>query len=106
MICHENLSPENLSVLPCAHKFHSQVNLSFKYFTINQLSKIHAALLEIICMFHYPVFCMSFTGSNAKLWATMQKYLYCFPTPRHGFHYAFSDLCTPYRKGTTLVFKW
>lgn len=27
VICHENLSPENLSVLPCAHKFHSQVNL-------------------------------------------------------------------------------
>ncbi|XP_044944254.1 E3 ubiquitin-protein ligase DZIP3 isoform X4 [Mustela putorius furo] len=25
VICHENLSPENLSVLPCAHKFHSQV---------------------------------------------------------------------------------
>ncbi|XP_022424966.1 E3 ubiquitin-protein ligase DZIP3 [Delphinapterus leucas] len=24
VICHENLSPENLSVLPCAHKFHSQ----------------------------------------------------------------------------------
>uniref|UniRef100_A0A8C0K4B8 RING-type E3 ubiquitin transferase n=1 Tax=Canis lupus dingo TaxID=286419 RepID=A0A8C0K4B8_CANLU len=27
VICHENLSPENLSVLPCAHKFHSQVTL-------------------------------------------------------------------------------
>ncbi|EGV96785.1 E3 ubiquitin-protein ligase DZIP3 [Cricetulus griseus] len=27
VICHENLSPENLSVLPCAHKFHSQVNV-------------------------------------------------------------------------------
>ncbi|ERE76405.1 E3 ubiquitin-protein ligase [Cricetulus griseus] len=27
VICHENLSPENLSVLPCAHKFHSQVFL-------------------------------------------------------------------------------
>ncbi|XP_054556594.1 E3 ubiquitin-protein ligase DZIP3 isoform X8 [Talpa occidentalis] len=26
VICHENLSPENLSVLPCAHKFHSQVD--------------------------------------------------------------------------------
>uniref|UniRef100_A0A8B9WNL8 RING-type E3 ubiquitin transferase n=1 Tax=Bos mutus grunniens TaxID=30521 RepID=A0A8B9WNL8_BOSMU len=25
VICHENLSPDNLSVLPCAHKFHSQV---------------------------------------------------------------------------------
>ncbi|XP_064129073.1 E3 ubiquitin-protein ligase DZIP3 isoform X3 [Loxodonta africana] len=24
VICHENLSPENLSVLPCAHKFHAQ----------------------------------------------------------------------------------
>ncbi|XP_040080988.1 E3 ubiquitin-protein ligase DZIP3 isoform X8 [Oryx dammah] len=24
VICHENLSPDNLSVLPCAHKFHSQ----------------------------------------------------------------------------------
>ncbi|XP_021040382.1 E3 ubiquitin-protein ligase DZIP3 isoform X2 [Mus caroli] len=24
VICHENLSPENLSALPCAHKFHSQ----------------------------------------------------------------------------------
>ncbi|OBS73668.1 hypothetical protein A6R68_15794, partial [Neotoma lepida] len=24
VICQENLSPENLSVLPCAHKFHSQ----------------------------------------------------------------------------------
>ncbi|XP_075820111.1 E3 ubiquitin-protein ligase DZIP3 isoform X6 [Microtus pennsylvanicus] len=24
VICHENLSPENLSVLPCAHKSHSQ----------------------------------------------------------------------------------
>ncbi|XP_059133161.1 E3 ubiquitin-protein ligase DZIP3 isoform X1 [Peromyscus eremicus] len=24
VICHENVSPENLSVLPCAHKFHSQ----------------------------------------------------------------------------------
>ncbi|XP_067595049.1 E3 ubiquitin-protein ligase DZIP3 isoform X2 [Pseudorca crassidens] len=24
VICHENLSPENLTVLPCAHKFHSQ----------------------------------------------------------------------------------
>nr|XP_019598487.1 PREDICTED: E3 ubiquitin-protein ligase DZIP3 [Rhinolophus sinicus] len=24
VICHENLAPENLSVLPCAHKFHSQ----------------------------------------------------------------------------------
>ncbi|XP_060054395.1 E3 ubiquitin-protein ligase DZIP3 isoform X4 [Erinaceus europaeus] len=24
VICHENLSPEKLSVLPCAHKFHSQ----------------------------------------------------------------------------------
>ncbi|XP_047579974.1 E3 ubiquitin-protein ligase DZIP3 isoform X4 [Lutra lutra] len=24
VICHENLSPESLSVLPCAHKFHSQ----------------------------------------------------------------------------------
>ncbi|XP_042637687.1 E3 ubiquitin-protein ligase DZIP3 [Orycteropus afer afer] len=24
VICHENLSPENLSVLPCAHKFHTQ----------------------------------------------------------------------------------
>ncbi|EDM11106.1 similar to Ubiquitin ligase protein DZIP3 (DAZ-interacting protein 3 homolog) (predicted) [Rattus norvegicus] len=24
VICHENLSSENLSVLPCAHKFHSQ----------------------------------------------------------------------------------
>nr|XP_048310281.1 E3 ubiquitin-protein ligase DZIP3 isoform X2 [Myodes glareolus] len=27
VICHENLSPENLSVLPCAHKLHSQVNI-------------------------------------------------------------------------------
>ncbi|KAM5276825.1 E3 ubiquitin-protein ligase DZIP3 isoform 2-T3 [Hipposideros larvatus] len=27
VICHENLSPENLSVLPCAHKFHSQVKM-------------------------------------------------------------------------------
>ncbi|XP_050019392.1 E3 ubiquitin-protein ligase DZIP3 isoform X2 [Alexandromys fortis] len=26
VICHENLSPENFSVLPCAHKSHSQVN--------------------------------------------------------------------------------
>ncbi|XP_043748528.1 E3 ubiquitin-protein ligase DZIP3 isoform X3 [Cervus elaphus] len=24
VICHENLSPDNLSVLPCAHKFHAQ----------------------------------------------------------------------------------
>uniref|UniRef100_A0A8D0QPN6 RING-type E3 ubiquitin transferase n=1 Tax=Sus scrofa TaxID=9823 RepID=A0A8D0QPN6_PIG len=32
VICHENLSPDNLSVLPCAHKFHSQVNLSFLIF--------------------------------------------------------------------------
>ncbi|XP_006873380.1 PREDICTED: E3 ubiquitin-protein ligase DZIP3 [Chrysochloris asiatica] len=24
VICHEDLSPENLSVLPCAHKFHAQ----------------------------------------------------------------------------------
>ncbi|XP_051005981.1 E3 ubiquitin-protein ligase DZIP3 isoform X3 [Acomys russatus] len=24
VICHDNLSPENLSALPCAHKFHSQ----------------------------------------------------------------------------------
>ncbi|XP_070098503.1 E3 ubiquitin-protein ligase DZIP3 isoform X14 [Equus przewalskii] len=28
VICHENLSPENLSVLPCAHKFHSQHGLT------------------------------------------------------------------------------
>lgn len=27
VICHENVSPENLSVLPCAHKLHSQVNV-------------------------------------------------------------------------------
>ncbi|KAM9671168.1 E3 ubiquitin-protein ligase DZIP3 isoform 2-T6 [Dama dama] len=24
VVCHENLSPDNLSVLPCAHKFHAQ----------------------------------------------------------------------------------
>ncbi|XP_060054393.1 E3 ubiquitin-protein ligase DZIP3 isoform X2 [Erinaceus europaeus] len=33
VICHENLSPEKLSVLPCAHKFHSQMKNDLFYRT-------------------------------------------------------------------------